>query len=141
MRNFIKISSGLLIAILFSCEEQGFLVNCKDCTVEEPTTATIEADLDVSDSWNDGTLVKIYEGNIEDSVILGIFRERTNKFNFEVPLNKTYTLTATYHFGAEYTAVNCVFPRVRYNKEQCDDPCYFVYDRKINLKLKYIKDY
>jgi len=56
-----------------------------------------------------------------------------------VSINKKYTITATYFFGAKYTAVNSVTPRVRYSKDQCDDPCYYVYDKTVNLKLKYLK--
>ena len=125
------------IVILFSCEEHGFLVECSQCKVEEPKNAELEIKLSKPDSNMAGAKIDIYEGNLEDNVLLDSFYEKSESFTYRVSLNKKYTITATYYFGAKYTAVNSVTPRVRYNKDQCDDPCYYVYDRTVNLKVKY----
>lgn len=138
MRILTGILSFCMLVMLFSCEEHGFLVECADCRIEEPTNAELDIKLDSPDKNMAGTIINIYEGNIEDSILLGSFRENTDNFKYWVTLNKKYTITATYYFGAKYTAVNSVTPRVRYSKEQCDDPCYYIYDRTVNLKLKYM---
>ena len=55
-----------------------------------------------------------------------------------VTLNKKYTLTATYYQPDNYyVAIDAATPRVKFEKNQCDDPCYFVYDKEIDLRLKY----
>jgi len=60
-------------------------------------------------------------------------------FELPVSLNKKYTVTATYQIdGDTYIAVDSAFPRVKYTKEQCEDPCYFVYDRIVDLRIKYL---
>lgn len=137
MRILIGIFSFCTLVILFSCEEHGFLVECAECKVEEPKNAELEIKLDNRGAY--GTLINIYEGNLEDSILLDTFIITTETFHNTVSLNKKYTITATYYFGAKYTAVNSVTPRVRYNKDQCDDPCYYIYDRTVNLKVKYTK--
>jgi hypothetical protein len=59
---------------------------------------------------------------------------------YDVPINKKYTATATYYKSdIKYVAVDSATPRVKYDKNQCDDPCYFVYDRVVDLRLKYTK--
>jgi hypothetical protein len=127
--------------ICFSCEKQGFTVYCPDCTVNEPKVA----DLDVYVETNNiktGTviIIKIYEGNLEDSVLI-----RSDTYpaylatNFAVTLNKKYTLTATYYIANNvFIAVDSATPRVKYTREQCDNACYYIYDRTIDLRLKYI---
>jgi hypothetical protein len=54
-----------------------------------------------------------------------------------VTLNKKYTLTATYNIQDNtYVVVDSATPRVRFDKDKCDDPCYLVYDKKLDLSLK-----
>jgi hypothetical protein len=137
MRILIGVFSFCLFVILFSCEEHGFLVECAQCKVEEPKNAELEIQLSKPDQNMAGAKIDIYEGNLEDNILLDSFYEKTESFTYWVSLNKKYTITATYYMGAKYTAVNSVTPRVRYSKDQCDDPCYYVYNRTVNLKLKY----
>jgi hypothetical protein len=139
MKNTVKIIFLLAASIVFSCEEHGFLVECAECKVEEPKNAELEIQLTKPDQNMAGAKIDIYEGNLEDNILLDSFYEKSESFTYWVSLNKKYTITATYYMGAEYIAVNSVTPRVRYSKEQCDDPCYYVYDRTVNLKLKYVK--
>lgn len=139
----------LLLAILvfsFSCEEEVTIVNCQDCVSEEPLNTSLEIKFDAGSNGND-TFIKIYEGNLEDSILYSSQQiyssQQSNTFhllNVTVAINKKYTVTATYHIGDNYyTAVDAATPRVKYEKSQCDDPCYFVYDKVIDLRLKYTK--
>jgi hypothetical protein len=138
MRLFVRLVSVFIIAFLFSCEEQGFLVNCQECVLDEPENTSIDVKLE----WSNisFSVVKLYEGNLEDNVLVGTFDVVSGTLSHSVSLNKKYTLTATYLInGSTYTAVDAVTPRVRYNKDQCDDPCYFVYNKSADLRLKYTK--
>lgn len=138
MRFLLRIISVIIIAFLFSCEEQGFMVKCHDCVLDEPVNTSIDVKLE----WSNisFSVVKLYEGNLEDNILIGTFDVIDGRLDHKVALNKKYTLTSTYLInGDTYTAVDAITPRVRYNKEQCDDPCYFVYNKTADLRLKYVK--
>jgi hypothetical protein len=137
MKKIVRIITFFLLAISFSCEDQSFVVQCSDCTAEEPVTAELYADLDPDHFYD--CLVQIWEGNLEDSILLGSFPTFSKSFTHEVTLNKKYTITATYYISNDrYIAVDSATPRVKYEKAQCDDPCYYLYDKKCDLRLKYI---
>jgi hypothetical protein len=138
MHKILRIISLCVLAIFFSCEDKGFIVQCSDCTIDEPVTAELYADLDPDHYY--GCLVQIWEGNLEDSILVDSYPSYMKVFTQEVVLNKKYTVTATYNIsGAIYIAVDSSTPRVRYEKAQCNDPCYYVYDKKLELRLKYTK--
>jgi hypothetical protein len=125
----------LIMIFVFSCEKQGIFVNCSDCVEDEPVTAELQADLDPDYFY--GAVVEIWEGYLEDSISVGKVTVYRKSFTQTVVLNKKYTITATYWVdNTQYIAVDSATPRVRYDKSQCENPCYFVYDRKCNLKLK-----
>lgn len=124
-----------MIVVLFSCEKPltGF-INCSQCTSDEPVIAVLEIRLS---SYTVPT-VNIYEGYVEDSILYESFTSSADKVTREVPLNKKYTLTAVYYIdGKEYIVVNSVSPRVIYDEESCDEPCYYIYDKFVNLRLRY----
>ncbi|MGA2407332.1 MAG: hypothetical protein ABSF81_11365 [Bacteroidales bacterium] len=138
MKIIFKLLLFLILVFCFSCEEQGLFVKCPDCTAKEPDRTELEFKLDFS--YRVTILIKIYEGNLDDSILLYSDRIFTAPFNYEVTINKKYTATATYDIqNNEYIAIDSATPRVKYEKEQCDDPCYFVYDKIIDLRLKYTK--
>jgi hypothetical protein len=84
--------------------------------------------------------VEIWEGNLEDSILMGSYTSLSKTFTQQVTLNKKYTITATYYVSdSKYIAVDSATPRVKYEKAQCDDPCYYIYDKDCDLRLKYTK--
>lgn len=130
----------LLVALIFcfSCEDQGLIVKCPDCVAYEPTFTLLDIKLDSSPGYI--TIVNVYEGNIEDSVIYSSVRTTSESVEIKVTLNKKYSVTASYYENDNYyVAVNSATPRVRFEKSQCDNPCYFVFDRILDLRLKYTK--
>jgi hypothetical protein len=137
MRIIIKLCLFLILVICFSCEEQGLFVKCPDCTAEEPIETNLEIKIDLN-FYGNITLIKVYEGNLEDSVLYSSYQSPGKVTTIPVTINKKYTVTATYYIQGDYfIAVDSATPRVKYDKEQCDNPCYFVYDRICNLRLKY----
>jgi len=130
----------LLVSLIFSfsCEDQGLIVKCPDCTENEPLKTELEIKLNLSDYGSLSTLITVYEGNIEDNVIYDTFQTKDDNTRITVSLNKKYTVTATYFIpDNSYVAVDSATPKVRFEKSQCDSPCYFVYDRILDLRLKY----
>jgi hypothetical protein len=131
-----KILSGAfffsLITIMFSCEEM-LPVDCEECTANEPMEIYL---LISTDEVQSGAEVSIYEGFIEDSVLLHRYKTYSLDSFYKVPLNKSYTLSAKYiRDGKTYIVITSITPGLRYEESQCSEPCYYVYDRKIDLRL------
>lgn len=129
----------VFMVLLFSCENlQDNFLNCSECKLDEPSDAEIEIKL--SDNYSE-IRINIFEGNLEDSILYKTITTVSNSTYCTLPLNKTFTLAARYlsSSGNQYIAVNSIIPHVRYVKDQCDEPCYFIYNKKVNLRLKYSK--
>lgn len=137
MKLTFKIFLSVVFVLFFSCEDQGLFVKCPDCTSDEPLNTNLEIKLDLPTPGR-VTKVNIYEGNLEDSVLYGSINTTGSSASFSVTLNKKYTITADYYVPDDYyVAVDSATPRIRYDKTHCDNPCYFVYDKDIDLRLKY----
>lgn len=128
----------ILLVICFSCEERGWIADCSECIANEPR----EGNLSIMLTGNELPVkVRVYQGEIEDSVLYAFTEISGEKYTPGITLNKKYTVTATYNIGGnKYTAIDSATPKVRYIEDQCDEPCYFVYDRVIDLRLKYTAD-
>lgn len=139
MKIFIRSLIFVLLVLSFSCEKTGlYLVNCSDCTADEPTDAELDIRLDLNEFAL--TEINIYEGFLEDSILFASFRSGKINATYKVPLNKKFTVTAKYNIGGNiYIAVDSAFPRVKYDKVTCQDPCYYLYDKVLDLRLKYTK--
>jgi ribosome-associated translation inhibitor RaiA len=137
MKILSKIILSIIIVCCFSCEDRGLIVKCSDCLSEEP----IDAELNIKVGSNHSsieTIINVYEGNIEDSVLYSTLKTVNQNAYIKVTLNKKYTVTATYKEQNDlYVAIDSATPRVRFEKSQCDKPCYFVYDNDVDLRLKY----
>jgi hypothetical protein len=143
LKDNMKIIGGILafvlMTLLFSCEELRLLtVNCEECYPDDLTMVDIKIKVD---SRFGEAQVRIYEGNLEDNVLYDYLRLTGESTTVKVPVNKKYTLTATYYSydGYYYVAVDAVTPHVKYDKNSCDEPCYYAYNNTVNLKLKYTK--
>jgi|WetSurMetagenome_2_1015567.scaffolds.fasta_scaffold42614_2 hypothetical protein len=130
----------MLMALFFSCEESPLTLGfCATCLSQEPEKGDL--DIKLKKKYTDQSVrIRIYEGNLEDSVMLSTWLTRETETIRSVPLNKTYTVTASYYVnGSVYVAVNSVLPRVRYDETSCEAPCYYIYDNSVNLRLKYTR--
>jgi hypothetical protein len=137
MRIIIKVFLLFIIVFFFSCEKEPLIVKCTDCFAEEPLKISLDVKLD-NNYFGATTIIKVYEGNLEDSVLYSTYSTSRTTTTIPVTLNKKYTVTATYYIPTNhYIAIDSATPRVIYEKSKCDDPCYFVYDKKIDLRLKY----
>ena len=140
MKKILRSLVFILLVLFFSCEKTGlFIVECDTCTDSEPAVTGLDIRLDVNDFGL--ARINIYEGNIEDSIIFASFRAgRSSSVSHIVPINKKYTVTATYDIEEKrYIAVDAAFPRVKYDEDSCEEACYYVYDRILDLRLKYTK--
>jgi len=139
MKSTIRIFFLILSVFSFSCEEQPFFVKCDECVADEPLKADLKMKLD-RQSYGVLTIIDVYTGNLEDNILYRTITTSSDETSISVTLNQKYTVTATYYIdGAYFIAVDAATPRVTYNKDQCNDPCYYIYDRDVNLRLKYTK--
>jgi hypothetical protein len=125
--------------ILLSCDKMSLFINCSDCIKDEPTTTALTIKIGGPQVYNQGGVeIKVYSGNLEDDILIATFTGWSIEETYTVTINKKYTLTATYHLNSKtYITVDSVIPGVKYDTSKCSDPCYFVYNNKVNLKLKY----
>lgn len=135
MKRVLKTAFLLILVFCFSCEERPwYFMDCNDCLTSEPENATLDIKLKETGS---PVLINLYEGFLEDDILYDSASTTRPDYEFTVSLNKTYTVTATYMIdGKTYIAVDSATPRVRYDEDKCDDPCYFIYNTTIDLKLK-----
>lgn len=126
--------------MFLSCDEKLILVKCADCSSDEPleTALVVKLDPDIENSVT--VNINIYEGNIEDNILLGTYDIYDLEWEHNVSVNRKYTVSATYEIdGVTYVAIDSATPRVRYETKQCENPCFFVYDKTVNLRVKYTK--
>ncbi len=134
-RHTLRILFFTLLVPLFSCEETRWMFDCLDCNSIEPTSGYIE--LKIDPGFIPSNVIKVYEGNIEDNILIGTYTANNEVFNLNLTLNRKYTFTATYSKdGALYTAIDSTLPRVRDMKDKCDDVCFQVYDNECDLRLR-----
>jgi hypothetical protein len=134
----LRIFLFLFLAIAFSCEEQGWIADCGDCTPEEPATDYLLIRLSEN---NPTATINVYEGELEDGVLLNSANPPNDSYRIDVRLNKKYTVTARYERnGKIYTAVDSAIPRTKFTETQCEDACWYVYDNELDLRLKYTAD-
>jgi len=139
MKIISKIILLIIILCCFSCEDKGLIVKCADCLDDEPLEAVLDIKVDSNHSSIE-TTINVYEGNAEDSVLYSTLKTINSSASVRVTLNKKYTVTATYKEQNDfYVAIDSATPRVRFEKSQCDKPCYFIYDKVLDLRLKYTK--
>ena len=128
---------SLLVGVCFltACEDL-YIVDCSECELTEPTTCNLHIKLGQPISGRSYD-VTIYRGKIEDGIVIGNISSSTS-FYHRVSLNSEYTVTATIVInGKEYTAVDSTRPKVDVITDSCDETCYYVVNRTINLKIKY----
>lgn len=137
------LSYFIMLAFLFcaqSCEKEFFIVvNCSQCTTEEPASAEITIKIRESLLDIGNVRLNVYEGDDTSSPLIYSYILSWNNLSVDVALNRTYTFEAIYLVDSKiYRALDSVRPAVKHSKEECDEPCYYVYNNVANLKLKYL---
>lgn len=134
----LRIFLFLVLAAAFSCEEQGWFADCGDCTSDEPASDYLIIKFSEN---NPAATINVYEGELEDGVLLSSVNPPSDIYRIDVRLNKKYTVTARYERnGKTYTAVDSAIPRTKFTETQCEDACWYVYDNELYLRLKYTAD-
>jgi hypothetical protein len=133
------IAVSILLMLLLSCEEN-FAPSCDECSPVKPETATLTISFRNPDYVPVNPRVTLYEGAIEDSIILVQYtiQDPYSYISFDALLYKDYTATLEFILdGRTYITTDGAFPQVGYDETSCDAPCYFVYDNNLDLRLRY----
>jgi len=130
---------ALTLLLLFSCEKGG-LTDCTKCDTSENYLVQLEIYIKSPDFVPSNPSVTIYEGAIEDSIVLQRIsvNESYSYVTFDALLYKDYSASVEFTLdGKKYVTVGAASPKVRYDETTCDQPCYYVYDNIIDLRLRY----
>jgi len=128
----------LLLLVIFSCEK-GYITDCRECVKDG--IGDVKLKISVGSTYFDPVhrTVTVYEGALEDSLILMRFEPQTGYMEIDAMLYKNYTVTLELvSNGEKYTAIDAACPQVRYDESSCDEPCYYVYNNIVDLRLRYV---
>ncbi len=131
----------LLLPLLFtvSCEEIFPIVDCNECLDYEPYTATVFVKTGSNSTIYGSVTINIYEGIDTSGEKIKTYYPSGEESTVELNLNKTYIFEAIYIYdGKRYRAINSVNPSVKYTDSECDVECWYIYNNKVDLRLKYI---
>lgn len=133
--------SLVMMTGLSSCEEEfHLLVNCQECSEEEPSDAYIRVDLPYAPHPQASiTQLRVYNGPTNEYPLIKTFTPSWGgTVNINITLNRTYTFEAIYFIeGQTYRAITSKRPEVKFTERMCENPCYYIVNTKINLELKY----
>ncbi len=136
MKTGLKILLLLFLLIQSSCEDT-IIYDCEDCNEKEPYDCELSIKLS-SFSATDYYHLTIYQGKIEDDIVIYDGVERLESIKIRVPLNAEYSVKAVYTKGERlFISINSIFPKVEYREDYCDVPCYFIKDYKVDMRIKY----
>jgi len=129
----------LMMILLFSCDE-GYFTDCSECQTDLPVNVTLKIYTMGSDYAPSNTLITLYEGAVEDSVILmRYYLDGVPSYiSYDALLYKDYTATMEFTVdGQKYLTTDATCPQVRYEETECAEACYYVFDNIIDLRLRY----
>lgn len=126
----------VILLSLHSCEK-GYLTDCSKCNTIKPSTALIEIYLTTYDNFA-ANKVTVYEGNIEDSIVVRSFTTSSHYYTISAMFYKKYSAMVEYTIdGKKYVAIDGACPQLRHDENSCEDDCYYTFDNIINLTLRY----
>lgn len=127
------------MTLLFSCEES-FVSDCRDCYLESVPPAQLKILYRNPDYVPLNPKVTLYEGPIENGIIIRqyVIEEAVSFIEVDAILYKDYSATLEFFIdGRKYITTAAACPKTGYDEDSCDEPCYFVYDNVLDLRLRY----
>jgi hypothetical protein len=127
-----------LILLLLSCGE-GYLTDCNEC-YSDNYNVVLYIRYRNPEAVPDNPIVTLYEGNVSDSLILEKYyiTDPYSVTRFYAMLYKDYSATLEFTLdGEKYIVTGSACPKVRYDETTCEEPCWYVYDNVIDLRLRY----
>jgi len=129
----------VLLTLLFSCEES-FTGDCSECYPEGVPQAQLKILYRNPDYIPYNPKVTLYEGAAEDGIIIShyVIEEVVSFIEVDAILYKNYSATLEFWYkGRKYITTAGACPKAGYDKTSCEEPCYFLYDNVLDLRLRY----
>ncbi len=129
----------VLLTLLFSCEES-LVSDCSECYPGGIPQAQLKILFRNPDFIPINPVVTLYEGPVEDSVIIRkyIIEMAVSYITVDAILYKDYSATLEFSIdGRKYITTAGVCPKAGFDKNSCEEPCYFIYDNVLDLRLRY----
>jgi hypothetical protein len=134
--------SGLFVYGLTSCKQSSFYnsedcadYDYSDCNTIEPLEVALNIKLTINDE-NPRVLLTIYEGNIENNMVVLIDTTSDSKYNVLLPPDKYYSAKARYKkWGTIIYAIGGDKVKITHTTT-CDSTCWSTEEGNINLELK-----
>jgi hypothetical protein len=135
----IGITVVILLTLLFSCEES-FVNDCGECYSNGIPPAKLKIIYSNPDFIPGTHTVTLYEGAVEDNIIIRqyIIEIPVSSLEVDAILYKDYSATLEFFIdGRKYITTAAACPKTGYDEDSCEEPCYFVYDNVLDLRLRY----
>lgn len=124
-----------LSLVLHSCDTQ-YSDPCLNCFTDKPTEGILTVSLSYSDG-QDGIPVKVYLGQVEDSILVLADTVRATSVDYWVEVGHRYSVAAEYPAGQKTIfAVDGDKVTVWLDTESCDQPCWVPRDGSVDCRLK-----
>ena len=135
-RNYLII---IVIIIAFhSCSAENLIeFNCEECYIDKPLYTTAQANLTINHE-NQEIPITIYRGSPDSNEIVFSDTITDKTLWIDIENQVEYTFVARYtRNGRTHYVTNTLKTRVDFYPESCSDPCYFVTNKMVNLRVKY----
>lgn len=132
MNKFILPIACTLAAIV-SCDALN--VNCDECYTDEPIEASMQISLGANNR-QEATQLFIYQGKLEDNILIHTDTTVENSYSLTVNLNQYYTVKAIYKInGKSYIAIDGGDFDTKLITDNCEYDCYIIKGGKYDVKL------
>jgi hypothetical protein len=145
MRTFTSILillTGLSVFYFTSCKQNTYY-NSEDCANYDysdcNTTEPLQVGLNIKLTINDENIkvpITIYEGKIEDNLIVLTDTVSTSKYNILLPPDKYYSVKARYKKGDKIIYAIGGDHIKKSHTKVCDSTCWSTEEGNINIELK-----
>lgn len=129
----------VILTLLLSCEDS-FVSDCSECYPEGVPRAQLKILYRNPDRIPINPKVTLYEGAVENGIIINQYfiEEGVSFIEVDAILYKDYSATLEFNFdGRKYITTAGACPKVGFDNSSCEEPCYFLYDNILDLRLRY----
>jgi len=130
---------SILLLLLLSCEE-GYLTNCSQCYTSEDYAVRLKISIRNPERISENPVVTLYEGPVSDGIVIERYSiiDPNATIYYDAILYKDYSATLEVRYdGKNYVTTAGACPKVRYDETTCEEPCWYVYDNILDLRLRY----
>jgi hypothetical protein len=136
-KGFLTVSLIVSVIGLKSCAIESITeFKCSECYTEEPSHSWVNLKVTI-DVENPEVPITIYVGQPENEVIYSYELANETPYKVQVENETAYTVKAEYRVdGRSRIVFNQIKTKMYYDYESCSEPCYWVSDKTVNLRIK-----